>query len=102
MYPKDTNTMVDKEKDIRAELRPVDWARIVFTSAKSGQRVPKLLEAVKAAGEEHRRRIATATLNMVVQVRGRKGRASLFLLLGSPFASSFSFLFFFLSFFLDF
>jgi len=31
----------------------------------AGQRVGKILEAVSAAGEEHSRRVSTATLNMV-------------------------------------
>ena len=41
---KETNTMVEKEADFRAQLRPVDWAPMIFTSAKSGQRVQRVLE----------------------------------------------------------
>ncbi len=33
----------------------------------AGQRVQKILDAVTAAGVEHRRRITTATINMVVR-----------------------------------
>ena len=40
---------------------------MVFVSAKTGQRVKKILDAVTAAAEEHRRRISTSTLNMVIQ-----------------------------------
>lgn len=33
----------------------------------AGQRVARILEAAHAAGEEHRRRITTATINMVIR-----------------------------------
>lgn len=35
--------------------------------AVAGKRVEKILDAVSAAGAEHRRRISTATLNMVLR-----------------------------------
>ena len=62
---KDTHTLATYQKELLAQLRPLDWASVVFTSALSGQRVHKILEAAAAAGEEHNRRISTATLNMV-------------------------------------
>ena len=36
-------------------------------SGSAGQRISKILEAATAAAEEHRRRISTATINMVVR-----------------------------------
>ncbi len=51
-----------------AQLRPVAWARCVFTSAASGQRVTRILDLAAEAGAQHARRLSTATLNMVVQV----------------------------------
>jgi GTP-binding protein len=60
-------TLSDFEANVRAQLRPVEWANVVFTSARTGQRVTKVLDAATAAAEEHRRRITTATLNLVVQ-----------------------------------
>ena len=36
-------------------------------SGSAGQRITKILEAATAAAEEHRRRISTATINMVVR-----------------------------------
>lgn len=36
-------------------------------SSRAGQRVTKILETAAAAAEEHRRRISTATINMVVR-----------------------------------
>ena len=63
---KTTNTLADFEANVRAQLRPVEWANIVFTSAKTGQRVKKILDAVSAAADEHRRRVTTATMNLVL------------------------------------
>jgi GTP-binding protein len=64
---KGDRTLSEFEANVRAELRPVEWANIVFTSALTGQRVKRVLDAATAAAEEHRRRITTATLNMVIQ-----------------------------------
>ena len=52
-------------KQVLYQLRHINWAKVVFTSALSGQRVNKILEVVSAAAEEHSRRISTATMNMV-------------------------------------
>lgn len=60
-------TLADFELNVRSQLRPVEWANIVFTSAKTGQRVLRVLDAAEAAAEEHRRRVTTATLNMVIR-----------------------------------
>lgn len=64
---KTQSTLSETELNVRAELRPVEWANIVFTSAKTGQRIGRILDAVTASAEEHRRRITTATLNLVIQ-----------------------------------
>lgn len=64
---KNNSTLGDFELNVRSQLRPVEWANVVFTSAKTGQRVKRVLEAATAAAEEHRRRITTATLNLVLQ-----------------------------------
>jgi len=64
---KGTDTSREFEDRIRKGLRPVEWAPVVFTSATTGQRVPKILEAVSAAGAEYRRRLPTATVNLVVR-----------------------------------
>jgi len=64
---KTDTTLADFELEVRAQLRPIEWANIVFTSAKTGQRVRKVLDAAVAAAEEHRRRVSTATLNLVIR-----------------------------------
>lgn len=45
----------------------MEWANIVFTSAISGQRVRRVLDAVTAAAQEHCRRVTTATINLVLR-----------------------------------
>lgn len=60
------STLSDFETNVRSQLRPVEWANIVFVSAKTGQRVKRVLDATIAAVEEHRRRVTTATLNLVI------------------------------------
>lgn len=64
---KENNTLSDFEANVRAQLRCIEWANVVFTSAKTGQRVKRILDAAAASSEEHRRRISTATLNLVIQ-----------------------------------
>ena len=51
---KQTNTLRDFEEDLRAQLRPIQWASVVFTSARTGQRVTRVLEAVHGAAAQHR------------------------------------------------
>ncbi len=63
----DTGTLKAFQEDLLAQLRPVDWAAVVFTSATTRQRLPRILEAVAEAGAQHRRRVTTATLNLVVR-----------------------------------
>lgn len=64
---KTETTLSDYEANVRSQLRPIEWANIVFTSAKTGQRVQRVLDAAFEAAKEHRRRITTATLNLVLQ-----------------------------------
>ena len=64
---KTSTTLDDVKKDVLSCLRPLQWAQVVFTSATTGQRLQKTLSAVTDAGAEHRRRLSTATLNMVLQ-----------------------------------
>jgi len=54
-----------KSKTI-AQLRPIKWANIIFTSAKSGQGVKTLMQAVVKADIEQKRRLNTASLNHIL------------------------------------
>lgn len=50
----------------KLQLRPIDWGNIVFTSAKLGQGVKDLMQAVVEADIERKRRLTTATLNHIL------------------------------------
>ncbi|MEW5300483.1 MAG: hypothetical protein WDW36_003413 [Sanguina aurantia] len=60
-------TVEKMEEEVKAQLRHVNWASVVCTTATKGKRVDDVVTAVLAAGKEHRRRVSTATLNMVVK-----------------------------------
>jgi len=57
----------DVTKMIREKLNAVDWAEIVFVSALTGQRCPKVYGAIKRAVDSHRARVSTAVLNEVIR-----------------------------------
>ncbi len=52
---------------VEMDLPHLKFAESVFTSAKSGQRVQKILEAAARAFGETRRRVSTATFNQIIQ-----------------------------------
>ncbi|VXD22921.1 GTPase Der [Planktothrix serta PCC 8927] len=64
---KDTYTILDYEKEVRAKLYFMDWAELIFISAKTGQRVEKILNLVDTAAEGHERRVTTAVINEVIE-----------------------------------
>ncbi|MFM6358573.1 MAG: ribosome biogenesis GTPase Der [Planktothrix sp.] len=64
---KDTYTILDYEKDVRARLYFMDWAELIFISAKTGQRVEKILNLVDNAAQSHERRVTTAVINEVIE-----------------------------------
>jgi len=55
--------MFDYEKMIRAKLKFLSYAPIVFLSAKTGERADKLFSLINQCWEARRRRIATPVLN---------------------------------------
>jgi GTP-binding protein len=57
------NEFIDR---CHTELRMLSYAEVVFTSAASGQRVAKILEAVERAAEQSKKRIGTGLLNQVI------------------------------------
>ncbi|MBD2104262.1 ribosome biogenesis GTPase Der [Leptolyngbya sp. FACHB-261] len=64
---KDAYTIYDYEKQLLERLMFLDWAPRIFVSAKTGQRVTKILELVDTAAEQHNRRISTSVLNEVLE-----------------------------------
>lgn len=63
---KETNTLRDFEQKIRDEFRYLDYAPVLFVSAKTKQRLNKLPEMIKAVSESQNRRISSAVLNDVI------------------------------------
>lgn len=67
LVEKDDKTMNRFEKDIREELGFMQYAPTLFISAKTGQRVNRLLELVDFVAEQNSTRITTATINTLVR-----------------------------------
>ena len=63
---KDTNTSVEYARKIRQILSYMPYAEILFVSALSGQRLPKLFSAIDLVLENQNRRISTGLLNQIL------------------------------------
>ena len=63
---KDTKTMDKFIKEVRENLKFMAYAPILFISALTGQRVNKVLEAVRAAHAEATKRVTTGLLNDIL------------------------------------
>ena len=63
---KDTYTLEAFRKQVLEDLKFMDYAPVVFISALTGQRVPKVLETVKAVYVQASRRVTTGLLNDVL------------------------------------
>ncbi|MBF7095874.1 ribosome biogenesis GTPase Der [Alkalibacter mobilis] len=66
IYDKDQSSQKKFEKDIRSTLSFMAYAPIVFISAKTGQRMNKVMETVLLVSNEYAKRITTGTLNDVI------------------------------------
>jgi GTP-binding protein len=64
---KDNSTALDYTTMIRRDLNFVDWAPIVFMSALTGQRAPRLLDMAYAAQQERDKRVTTPKLIEMVR-----------------------------------
>ncbi|WP_430785530.1 ribosome biogenesis GTPase Der [Virgibacillus flavescens] len=62
----DQKAIQDFEEKIRAHFLFLDYAPIVFLSAKTKKRLHTLIPAIKIASENHSKRVATNVLNDVV------------------------------------
>ncbi|MFS0751564.1 ribosome biogenesis GTPase Der [Oceanobacillus sp. 1P07AA] len=58
--------MKEFEKNIRAHFQYLDYAPVVFLSAKTKKRMHTLVPAIKVASESHTKRIPTNVLNDVI------------------------------------
>ncbi|NLP29314.1 MAG: ribosome biogenesis GTPase Der [Clostridia bacterium] len=66
LIEKDDKTMINFKKDIESKLKFINYAPYLFISAKTGQRVHKVLEIAKKCYESYSRRISTGILNEVI------------------------------------
>ena len=66
LVDKDERTMQKKQKEIYEQFKYLDYARIVFTSAKTGQRVDQIFPLIQESYENSRKRVQTSVLNDVL------------------------------------
>lgn len=60
---KETNTIYEFERELRREMKFLDWAPMVAISALTGQRVARILPLVEKANQARNFRVPTAQLN---------------------------------------
>ena len=63
---KETNTMRDKENDVRRDLAYMTYAPVVFLSALTGARVDKIFQTIQDVHAQNTTRITTGALNSVL------------------------------------
>ena len=63
---KDDKTIYKFTKEIREKLSYMPYAELLFVSAATGQRLPKLFETIDAVIENHSLRVATGVLNEIM------------------------------------
>ena len=63
---KDDKTIYRFTEDVRQVLSFMPYAEIVFISAKTGQRIPKLFETIDMVYENHCMRVGTGVLNEIM------------------------------------
>ena len=64
---KDSYSLYEYDRIIKARLHFIDWAETIFISALTGKRVPKIFDLVDLAAEQHRRRVTTSVVNEVIE-----------------------------------
>ncbi|MDF9407363.1 ribosome biogenesis GTPase Der [Pelotomaculum isophthalicicum JI] len=67
LIKKDDRTMNRFTKKIRDELSFMQYAPVVFTSALTGQRVPRVLEQVDFVAGQHSMRLSTPNINSLIK-----------------------------------
>ena len=66
LIEKDDKTMENFKKTLQYNLSFIDYAPYIFISAKTGQRVHKVLEVAKECYNNYSKRISTGLLNEVI------------------------------------
>ena len=63
LVEKDSQTMIQYEREVRENLKYLSYTPILFISALTGQRVRKVLDVVDHVSEQTKKRISTSPLN---------------------------------------
>jgi len=63
LIEKDSQTMVESEREMRRHLKYLHYAPILFISALTGQRVKRVLDVIDQVAEQAKKRISTSQLN---------------------------------------
>ena len=58
--------MIEYQKQLERDFAFMSYAQIVFISAKTGQRLDNLFEAIRTASNSHAMRISTGVLNDIL------------------------------------
>ncbi|MDK2822536.1 MAG: GTPase [Clostridia bacterium] len=66
LIEKDDKTLHRFEKTVRNELLFLQYAPIIFVSALTKQRIPKILELVDFVAQQHSYRVSTSILNQII------------------------------------
>lgn len=64
---KDANTAVRGERELVERAPSLEFVPFLYVSAKTGQRVPKLLELIAAVAADREKRVPTAEVNRVLE-----------------------------------
>jgi GTP-binding protein len=72
LIPKTETTITEYQDEIKRQLNFADWAPSVFISAKTGQRVERVLRAVLKIKEERAKKVSTSELNHIVAEATRR------------------------------
>ena len=67
VIPKDTYTMDNFTREVRSTLNFMDYVPVLFISAKTGQRVDRVLPMALRVQEERLMRLSTSQINQILQ-----------------------------------
>ena len=67
LIEKNSSTIYDVEKEFRSKLYFLNWSKMIFISALTGQRVENIFQYALDAVKQHRRRVTTSVVNEVIK-----------------------------------
>ena len=67
LIEKNSSTIYQVEKELRSKLYFLHWAKMIFISALTGQRVENIFENALSAVTQHRKRVTTSVVNEVLK-----------------------------------